>query len=360
MIAVASDLAELMEIARRAETEPDARWEFARHPKIVNFLKRETWKAVQIQGVRSGLKFDTQSLKDVMASAAIKIVEIFADTEGGMRFGSEGELISYWNARARSIVESSIRQLGGYRFHDGRVVRKEFPAHVEGDEARRDVGPGLRRRSTAAEEAEASFEHGEAAREAERRVEVARGIVDGEDPVRRCARMRVDGRPWPDVVRECGFKNRAEAKEAYQAFLADRRRGLIESGEDVVVKILGAYVGEAGASLIVVEKGRVVEVAAVDASLDVRSVEAGIKKVLDRGVASVAANDGPITDVGMILKVACMRRGVEWESFDFGLISRGVEPSFFAHLEGMDEGQKRAYLLARAKEVENQMKKERY
>ena len=177
-----------------------------------------------------------------------------------------------------------------------------------------------------------------------------------------CVMLRASGRGWDEVAREVGLEDISVAKRLHGAFVARARNELIEEGERVVVKILGIKVDEFRVSLVLLEEGRIIDGDTIEVEdlTGVRVAEERVRRFLDRSPHQIVIDDGPVSDLGMLVRVACLKKEIEPEYFDLSLLVRGVDPLFFDGLAGMDDGRRMAYLLARAKEAENKLKYQRY
>lgn len=355
---------DLLGLARKAATSQEARWRVAGHPKIRSIIEREVRKYAPSENDK----------EDLESEAALAVVQALGED---LAFGSEAEVVAYWDRRIRGLVQAGLRYAGGHTFCQGRLVRRMFPAgsDVLGDRYEKSdddpnllsflFGPPTRHRGM--ERTLEEHRQQEHDRERRRLVEMAREFLFGYRlrQAADCFWYRVQGMAWKEIPELVGFPSGTRGRELariyHHRFTADAKTFFIERGERVTVDILGIHVDEMEISAVLLRGGEVRATWQEEYSgvPDRDEIERGLRKMFNRGASLVVTNRLVPCDLSVLVKAMCVRRLMDFEEFDLELLLRGLRSGVIERLDGMNGGLRRAFVLARAKAIECELKMER-
>ncbi len=334
---------ELLALARRAELDRAARWELASSEKVASIVGREVARHAK----------NAAEAEDLRSEATLRIVELFETRR--LEFGSQGQLVSYLDRSIKGIVEAALRATVASQFHYGRVVRRELNFFEEG--AVDLTGPMRREAEGAHADAEAEAEVAHAADS------LSKIMASAPDRVGRGLVAAAAGASWREVAESCGFSSSEDASVACCAFLARAVDALVEDGEAVTPTIMAVHVDSPEVGVVLWRRGEVVESWQVECwgVESVKWLDRRLRRALNRRVSQVVTNEAPPCDASWIASIVCRDRGVPIESWDYGaLVGRASATLLEALGEGLTPAERRAALLAAAKEAENVLKERRY
>lgn len=338
---------DFFEKVKAAEKDPTLCWDVVYHKIISSMIGREVKRY-----------YGVAEPEDLIAEARCRIAESIS--KDGLSFDVPQKAVKFFNDKIRGIVHKAVVQSVGGSFKGtyskDTVMNHEMLEFVLGpgkkfSEDRRELygflGGGNLRKSQVDSEL---FEP------------VLSFLSTYEDRIAaECFWLKMQGLGPLQISKLLKIKAK-EVSRICLKFLSEVKFSMIENGERVTVTVMGAFIDSEGISLVVVRGTEVVaRFKSMNMSLNafmdtIKNIENLMRK---NGVEQIVSNDFLPSEMGVALRLACSSSMILMERLDLGAIMQGLKPEVLSGIE-MPDNERYAYLLARAKLMENSLKLEAY